>query len=465
MLRSIFALVLVLGGSTAAADNIVMDLRSNPSAAKNYCDKNKNCRVIDAISKEFPNDNTFVKFSEDPSNHEFTLVLPPKLSSNDLMEALIKVRTAKSLNAKNIGIVFESGDLFEVMNSHFSEHMIFDYFQKAGASWAKIGDRKFRLPLLPNDFSDEKKLVKAVIVTADHQVLAQSIGLEMKLPVWSIDDFKSYKLKNDDESLQVFYVASVSPPVNENFFRTLKDVSEARRKGHHVTLVTPYLPYARSDKMDQSGVSVVGRLIADLIEVSGANAAAFSRLHAPQSQGFFDIPTVHVSGRETIAEFLEAYHIDAVISPDAGFQKDATLYADDLKLPVYVINKQRDPATGNSELKAMGDFDFKDLKLAIIDDETASGGTLGDVAKFLKAKGASKVIGVVTHLAGKADKALENTNLDLVVVTDSFRISNPESARFKVLSIGKEIGKRLKSLVIKNCDSLLTDNFNQSGKE
>lgn len=468
MLRSKTAIILVFifCFKAQASGILVMDLRSNLSAAKAYCEQQKNCRVLETKTKEFSNDNTFVKFSESVSNLAVHLVLPEKLTDQDLMEALIKVRTAKTQNAHDIGLIFpeaspEASMVTSLDQLSFLADLPLNYLYTAGAKWVQVGAHRFQLPLVKNNFpkpKEEDGAARTVVVDLDHNELSQSIAKNLNVPNWSLDQLKSNDQSALRQSLQIVMVSSVAPPVGENFFNTLKQIQYAKAQGHKVILVTPYLPYARSDKVDQPGVTATGRLIADLIESVGTDVAAFVRLHAPQSQGFFAIPTMHVSGRETITRFLKEHHIDAIISPDAGFQKDATFYADDLKVPVYVINKQRNPISGESELKAMGEFNLAGLNLAIIDDETASGSTLGSAAEFLKSKGAKSVLGVVTHLAGKADKAIENKALDKVVVTNTFPIKVPESDRFVVLSIGEEIAENLKSIINKkNCEIYLSN--------
>ncbi len=230
--------------------------------------------------------------------------------------------------------------------------------------------------------------------------------------------------------------------------------------GSQITLVSPYLPYARSDKKDQYGVAITGRLAADMIETSGTDAVSFVRAHAPQSEGFFKIPTIQTMGRKTINAFLANLNVEQIISPDAGFQKDATLYADDLKVPVSVVNKQRNLQTGESKLHGISGPKVKGKIVAIIDDETASGGTLGKVAEFLKKLGAAKVVAVVTHLSGNADQALNSVAIDSLAVTDTFKITKQHS-KLSVLSVAKEISDDLKKVLKPNisCQKVYSGSF------
>lgn len=458
------ASVLLLSTNLVWADTFVMDIRANAGAAQEYCARQAGCKVAAANAKEFPNGNTFVQFQTDISAGDFRLLVPAAMKGDALMEALIKLRTARTLNAASVTVIVlpvdpKADNGKAVKDESMSSELLKDFFRVAGATNIQYGERdtltrdltRQRLLRFPRPAHDQ---IERVVIGDGHPVLTKTIAGGLGLPVSQWDKLFAKYQGAAAAKVQVLYVSPVAlPAVNQEFFRTLAQIFEAKNRGFDVTLITPYLPYARTDKMDQPGVSVTGRLIADLIETVGTDRVAFARLHAPQSQGFFSIPSLHVSGRDTINKFLADYKIDAVVSPDAGFQKDATLYADGLKVPVIVLNKQRDPKSGESTLKTMGDMDLKGKRLAVIDDETASGSTLGTAAEFLKSQGATAVVGVVTHLAGSADKAISNKALDLVVVTNTFPVGIADSERFKALSIGEELAAGLTRML--HCEPLL----------
>lgn len=237
-------------------------------------------------------------------------------------------------------------------------------------------------------------------------------------------------------------------PVNETLFQALSSIWTWSLRGISVQLVTPYLFYARSDKIDQSGTAIVGRLVADLIESVGTSTISFIRAHAPQSEGFFSIPTVHVSGRETINKFLLTHNIDGVVSPDAGFQKQATLYANDLGVGISVINKQRDPTTGKLVIHGVSGNPVKNRRLALIDDETQTGGTLHQGSEHLKKRKATFVIAIVTNLAGNGDKAMKSPFIDIFAATNSLPVSAEVRSRTVILDIIPELGDAIRPLIL-----------------
>jgi ribose-phosphate pyrophosphokinase len=245
---------------------------------------------------------------------------------------------------------------------------------------------------------------------------------------------------------RIYLAAPALPPVNESFFLVLDQIRALAERGASVRLITPYLPYARSDKADLPGMAIIGKLITDLIEQAGVEAAIFVRAHSPQSQGFFNIPAFNLGGRNAINEAIRAEGVQMIISPDAGFQKDATLYATELNLPLSIINKKRDPITGKLSIHGISGDPIAGLDVAVIDDETASGETLDNAAAFLKKNGARKVVGVVSHLAGDAQKARASKNLDRLVVTNTFPIRSELKREIKVVSIASEIGQLVKQL-------------------
>jgi ribose-phosphate pyrophosphokinase len=162
--------------------------------------------------------------------------------------------------------------------------------------------------------------------------------------------------------------------------------------------------------------------------------------------GFFKIHSEEISGRSTIVNFLKSQKIGCVVSPDAGFQKDATKYQHEL-LKAYggskdvclaVMNKERNSDGQETILGGTGIENITGKHVVIIDDETASGGTLSQVAQVLQRYQPKSVFAVVTHLAGPAQKSLNSENIQHLVVTDTVPASVSHQ-KLKVLSIAPEI--------------------------
>lgn len=389
-------------------------------------------------AKELENGNTLVRLMKRTTGHDVRLYLPSELTPDELMEALIKVRIAHSEGAASISIITKAplGSVRVMDPDPFSQAiLVSDLFRIAGAtheeSVARIPMRRRKTP------SGHLTSGELVVTGETHPALAASIARELGVSHASLGELQGLR-----PSKTVLLVSSAVFPVNATLLRMLGQLRCLKRAGHSVVLITPYLPYARSDKKDQPGVAVTGRLIADLIEAHGADAVGFVRAHAAQSEGFFSVPTFHINGRATIEAYLKKLGVQMVVSPDTGFQKDATLFAVELGVPVDVINKQRDFNTGETRIHDVGGLDLTGLTVVVPDDETATGGTLASAAEHLKRRGAARVIGVVTHLTGSAKKALESDALDLLVVTDTNPVSL-SSPKLHVLSIAKEIARGL----------------------
>ncbi len=440
------------GYSDPSGKTLIMGLRSNSTQLGEYIEKTE-IREIPSETVEFANGNTVVRVKGQLACNVIYVLVPTELTADDLMEALIKIRTAHSRGAKQV-IVVTTEDNFDRLhvlgkNKKVLNLDLKEMFSVAGADGVQdqngIGALNSVLPF-KRHFSSQKSFV----TSQNHEDLGKDLARILEVP---------YVEHPTDENIfksNVFLISAQIEPVNDEFFKTLYQIREYKKKGASVNFIAPYLPYARSDKSDQPGVSVTGRLIADLIQHAGADSVTFMRAHAPQSEGFFNIPTVHVNGRATITNFLKSQESpvipEVVVAPDAGAQKDDTLYADELGLPIVVANKQRDPLTAKTKfLGFSGGITVRGRAVIIIDDETASGSTLAQTAEHLKAEGALTVVAVVTHLAGKAEKALESPSIDYIVVTNTYPVTS-KNPKLIVVSSANEIAEGLRPLINHNFD-------------
>jgi len=401
---------------------------------------------------EFANTNTFVRMKTAVVGQDVYIHLPSTLTPDQLMEALIKIRTAKTLGARSVSVVSTSNlnsilVKYSGLKSDLLKLNIEQFLRVAGADYSielSLVEQKLIRNSLDSVFlNKENKLVKEIyVVGRHHRHLAQDIARKLGLPYRSFEEVRTGRNKH------IIFVAPASAPVNENLFQILSNVERWKKQGAQVTLVSPYLPYARSDKVDQPGVTVTGRLAADLIEAAGTDSMVFVRAHAPQSQGFFSIHTLQVSSHDTINKKLRSLGVEQIISPDGGFLKSATLYAEALNLPLGGINKQRDVLTGEIKLLGLSGPSPKNRIVAVIDDETVSGRTLAEAAKFLvEEHGAKSVIAVVTHLAGKPKAALQSPFISQFIVTNSLPVKKSKREPFDVLSLADEMSDILRPLV------------------
>lgn len=200
-----------------------------------------------------------------------------------------------------------------------------------------------------------------------------------------------------------------------------------RASASSITVIIPYFGYAKGDKKDEPRVSIRARVCADCIETAGADRVITMDLHSPQVQGFFRIPMDHLYSLPMLCEVVKGMGLSenmVVVSPDAGFAKTARKYADYLGTPVAIGDKTRVAHDEKAEiLELIGDVDGKDCM--IVDDFTISGGTLADIAKVLKAKGAKRILACLGHnmLREKGVKRIDESPIEMLISTDT--VENP----------------------------------------
>src|SRR5690349_7980090 len=128
----------------------------------------------------------------------------------------------------------------------------------------------------------------------------------------------------------VYVVQSTIYPANDNVVELLFWLDACRRaSAASVTAVVPYFSYGKGDKKDEPRVSIRARVLADAIEVAGADRVVTMDLHAPQIQGFFHRPVDNLYALPTICERIKALKLNnvVIVSPDVGFAKQARRYA------------------------------------------------------------------------------------------------------------------------------------------
>ena len=253
----------------------------------------------------------------------------------------------------------------------------------------------------------------------------------------------------------VFVIQSGSPMPNEAYME-LFIIMDALKRGSaaRITAVLPYYGYARQDRKDQPRVPITARLIANLLERAGADRVLTMDLHANQIQGFFDIPLDHVKAEPIILKYIRDQHWanPIVVAPDTGGAKSAYGYSRKLGCGLAIVAKQR---TGGDTVDAFSVVgDVKGCDVIMIDDMTATGGTLSAAAKMCREHGAKSVHAFVSHfpLTEKGmERLMGEAQLDELVVTDSIPLRSgfdPSKLPFKltVLSVAPLIGEAIKRI-------------------
>ena len=255
------------------------------------------------------------------------------------------------------------------------------------------------------------------------------------------------KLNESVREKDVFVVQSLGLPLSDRIMELLIMLDACKRaSAGRVTAVIPYYAYGRTDKKDQPRVPITARLLADLIQVAGAQQVITLDLHAGQIQGFFSIPVDELSAVSLLVRhFAERGWDDVVVvAPDLGFAKRARNFAEQLGAPLAIVEKrrvqqlnERNELASRVEARSLiGDVSGK--RCILIDDEILTGGSMIGAADLLIAHGAREVYAAAVHavLAGNALDRLAQSAIRELVTTDTLcRPLDRAAPALRVLSV------------------------------
>jgi ribose-phosphate pyrophosphokinase len=255
------------------------------------------------------------------------------------------------------------------------------------------------------------------------------------------------KLNESVRGADVFIIQSTSAPVNQHLMELLVMVDALKRaSAKSINVVIPYYGYARQDRKARARDPITAKLVANLIETSGAHRVITMDLHATQIQGFFDIPVDHLLGVPILAKyFLEKELSDiVVVSPDHGGVTRARKLAERLEAPIAIIDKRRPEPNVAEVMNIVGHIEGKTAIL--IDDIIDTAGTISLAANALIESGAKRVLACCTHpvLSGPAIERIQDSQIEELIVTNSIVIT-PEKLipKIKVLSVAPIIGEAI----------------------
>lgn len=281
--------------------------------------------------------------------------------------------------------------------------------------------------------------------------LAQRIANYVNIPIssWDIVQFPNenlfVKLHGSVRGQDVYLIQSHSRPVHRNIMETLIAIDCLKRdSAGRITVVVPYMAYSQSDKKDQPRVPISARLLADMIEVAGADRWMTIDLHAQQIQGFYKIPGDSLTAFHILVEYFQKKNLDAVVvTPDLGFAKRGRNFAAALNLPLAFVEKRR-PGNKNEReaLSLIGNVADKDV--IIVDDLVDTAGSIQEAVNLIKTQGAKDVYVTFTHpvLSDPATERLCALPVKEFVTTDTIPIP-PEKLlpNFRILSVAQLLGE------------------------
>jgi ribose-phosphate pyrophosphokinase len=279
------------------------------------------------------------------------------------------------------------------------------------------------------------------------------LGLERgKATVTRFSDGEVYiQVMENVRGADVFVVQPTCFPVDEHLMELLLLVDALKRaSARRITTVIPYYGYARQDRKDKPRVPVSSKLIADLLTTAGAHRALVVDLHAPQIQGFFNIPVDHLFASPVLVDYFKKMQLPnlTVVSPDAGGVERARFFAKKVDAALAIVDKRRTDMNVAEVMHVIGDV--RGRTCLIIDDIIDTAGTLVKTADALMLAGAAKVFACASHpvLSGPAIERISKSQLEQVIVTNTIPLTGAAKSepKIKVLSIAGLLGRAIQSI-------------------
>ena len=270
-----------------------------------------------------------------------------------------------------------------------------------------------------------------LIAGSANPLLAGGISEKLDVPLTDArlrrfpDGEINVKIEDSMRGHDVFVIQPTSPPVNEHLMELFIILDALRRaSAGRVTAVIPYYGYARKERKTQPREPISAKLIANFITLAGADRLLLFDLHAEAIEGFFDVPTDHLSPHRIFADYLKTKNLHhlTVVAPDAGGGRRAEAVANDLQAPIAFGYKRR---TGDGDVDTIAvSGDVKGRDCVVVEDIITTGGTISKVVQALRNQGAGRVLVAATHpvFTGNAVERLRQADVEEVIVTDSVPI-------------------------------------------
>lgn len=238
----------------------------------------------------------------------------------------------------------------------------------------------------------------------------------------------------------IFFIQPCPAPVNDHLVEMLLYLDAFRRaSAHSVSVVIPYFPYARQERMARGREAISARVVANMIECQGARRVVFVDIHARAIAGFFNIPVDPLSAVPILANYFRqpAFHNAVVVSPDVGRATMAGQYAELLNLPLVVMHKRRTSFSSTETTHVVGDIQGR--RPIIIDDIMAGGSVLKQIDALYDAGAQGKAIFAITHpvlLPAALERLAQDDRIEKLVVTNTIPVPDAKRhPKVEVISI------------------------------
>jgi ribose-phosphate pyrophosphokinase len=259
------------------------------------------------------------------------------------------------------------------------------------------------------------------------------------------------QIQENVRGADVFVLQPTCRPVDEHLMELLLMIDALKRaSARRITAVIPYFGYARQDRKDKPRVPISSKLVADLLTTAGADRALIVDLHAPQLQGFFNIPVDHLFASPVLVDYFRRATLPnlTVVSPDAGGVERARFFAKKMDSALAIVDKRRVDVNVAEVMHVIGDVHGRTC--LVIDDLIDTAGTLVKTANALMEAGATSVYACASHavLSGPAVANLSASCIQEMVVTNTIPLTQEarNEPKIKVLTIAGLIGRAIQSI-------------------
>ena len=253
----------------------------------------------------------------------------------------------------------------------------------------------------------------------------------------------------------VFIIQSTCHPVNDNLMELLIMIDAMRRaSANRITAVIPYFGYARQDRKAKSHDPISAKLVANLLTTAGAHRVLTMDLHAPQIQGFFDIPVDNMYGRPIFTDYyIEKFgeHAEDVIcmAPDVGSVARARLFAQRLGVGFAIVDKRHTEGADTEVMNIIGDVRGK--KIILVDDMVDTAGSMCNAAQAIVDEGGAnedEIYACASHgvLSGSAIERINKSPIKEFMLLDTVPHHGEPSDKIKRLSVGELFAEAIKRI-------------------
>ncbi|MBP7795656.1 MAG: ribose-phosphate pyrophosphokinase [Elusimicrobiales bacterium] len=274
------------------------------------------------------------------------------------------------------------------------------------------------------------------------------------------DGETNVKILENVRGVDCYVVQSTCNPVNENLMELLIMIDAFRRaSASKIIAVIPYFGYARADRKAEPRVPISAKLVANLLTEAGADRVITIDLHAPQIQGFFDIPVDNLYARPVFLDYIKDMSLGntVVVSPDIGSVDRSRSFAKRLDLGLVIVDKRRPKPNMAEVYNIIGSV--KDMNCLIFDDMIDTARTISAVASSIKAAGAARIIAFATHgvLSKDAVIKLNNSDIEEIVITDTIPFDISKSNKIKCVTVANILGEAIRRNHLRESISELFD--------